>query len=312
MNSRTSYTLVGLFVIVLGVGFVAALLWLGSGSAGGRFETYEVYTTESVAGLSRDGVVKYRGVDVGHVREITLAPDNPEQVRLLLQIQEGTPIKEDTVATLEMRGLTGLAYVNLSGGSKGAAKLTAAQGAPYPRIPSRPSIWGRLDQNFGALLENLVEASHDLRAWLNEENRELLIETLRHLEQLSGTLAGRSDSVDRALQDLAQTLHNARAGSEQMPELVAELGRGAKAFEQMAKTLQQTGSDLQKTISARDRDLQRFTNNTLPEASAMVTDLRQTAANLLLLSERLKRDPSIILRGTPPGPLGPGEQETAR
>jgi phospholipid/cholesterol/gamma-HCH transport system substrate-binding protein len=309
MNARTSYILVGLFVLGLGTAFVAGILWLGSGSAGRDYNTYVVFTTESVAGLSRDGVVKYRGVDVGRVSSIDLDRNNPEKVRLLLEIQKGTPIKQDTVATLEVRGLTGLAYVNLAGGSQESPPLVAREGAPYPQIPSRPSIWGRLDQNFGTLLENLVEASNRLNTWLSDENRELLIRTLSHLEKLSSALAQRSDSLDQALQDLSQTLHNTRVASDKLPALVADLERGSRAFERMANEFEKAGSVLGGAISARDRDVQRFTADALPEAATMISDLRQTAANLRQLSEALKRDPGVLLRGTAPEPPGPGEQE---
>jgi len=307
MNNKTSYILVGLFVLGLATAFVATILWLGSGSAGGRFNTYIVFTTDSVSGLSRDGVVKYRGVDVGRVRAITLDPENTERVRLVLEIQEGTPIKQDTVATLEVRGLTGLAYVNLAGGSLQSPPLAPRTEAPYPVIQSRPSVWGRFDQNLGLLLENLVDASQQLNTWLGGDNRELLLNTLRHLETLSGTLADQSAGLETAMQDLAGTLRNTRETSAKVPELIDQLKQGAQAFERMATQFEQTGVNLNQAIDARDRDLQRFTTSSLPEASAMITDLRQTAANLLILSEKLKRDPGMLLRGAPPGLPGPGE-----
>jgi len=135
----------------------------------------------------------------------------------------------------------------------------------------------------------------------------LLISTLHHLEKVSGTLARQSDTLDQALVDLAGTLRNAHAASEQAPALIKELKNGAQAFERMSQAFEKSGIQLQQAIGGRDRDLQRFTANTLPEAAAMVTDLRRTAINLRQLSESLKRDPGLLLRGASPGPLGPGE-----
>lgn len=312
MNNRTSYILVGLFVLGLATTFIMTILWLGSGSAGTRFNTYLVLTTDSVGGLSRDGVVKYRGVDVGHVRSIRLDPADTERVRLELDIQEGTPIKQDTVATLDVHGLTGLAYINLEGGSRESPPLPPRDRPPYPQIQSLPSVWGHFDNNIGRLLENLVTASEQLNTWLGSENRELLIRTLEHLEELSGTLAQQSVQLESTLQDLATSMRNVRRSSEQAPALVEQLTRTAQAFERMAATYEKTGTHLDKVIGARDRELQRFTSNSLPEASAMITDLRQTAANLLVLSDRLKRDPGVLLRGASPGIPGPGEMTLER
>ncbi len=120
-------------------------LWLSAGGAPGEFDFYTTYMNESVSGLSPDAALTYRGVNVGKVREITIDPSNPNRVRLLLQVKHGVPIKQDTEATLAMQGLTGLATIDLLGGSPGSPPLTMTEGEPYPVIPSRPSLLVRLD-----------------------------------------------------------------------------------------------------------------------------------------------------------------------
>jgi hypothetical protein len=78
-------------------------------------------------------------------------------------------------------------------------------------------------------------------------------------------------------------------------------------LEQMADQIRVTGAGIDEVVRARDRDLQRFTGEALPEASMLISDLRQTARNLRRLSEQLERDPGVILRGAAQRPLGPGE-----
>ena len=101
------------------------------------YDRYYAFMRESVAGLSVNSTVKYRGVDVGRVKEIALSPENPEEVRLVLDIDRGTPIKTDTIAVLETQGLTGLATLNLTGGSRDAPPLQATEGQEYPVIKTR-------------------------------------------------------------------------------------------------------------------------------------------------------------------------------
>jgi len=60
---------------------------------------------------------------VGKVQNIKLDPENPQQVQLLFAIEHGTPIKQDTLAVLKSQGLTGIAYVELSGGAPSAPPL---------------------------------------------------------------------------------------------------------------------------------------------------------------------------------------------
>src|SRR5574341_1438561 len=116
MEPKVNYTLVGLFVVLFTAGLVSVVLWLGKGEYRMAYDRYYAYMTESVSGLSVNSPVKYRGVEVGRVKEIILNPDNPEEVRLTLDIARGTPVKEDTLAALDIQGLTGLAIVNLAGG----------------------------------------------------------------------------------------------------------------------------------------------------------------------------------------------------
>ena len=127
-----NYSVVGAFVLVLTAVAIAAVLWLASGGAWQK--TYDVYLAiedESVAGLNLNAPVKYNGVDVGRVRDIELDALNPQRVNLLFAIEHGTPIKEDTIAVLKTQGLTGIAYVELSGGAVGSPSLRTIAGNRY-------------------------------------------------------------------------------------------------------------------------------------------------------------------------------------
>lgn len=307
MRSKGQYILAGLFVLALGMAFIAGVLWLGAGGPGRDYRIYAVYMAESVAGLSRDGAVKYRGVDVGRIRSIELAPNNPELVRLLLEIELGTPVKQDTVATLEVQGLTGLAYINLLGGSQAAPALSAAAGEQYPVIPSRPSVWGRLDRSLGELVDNMIAASERLNLLLSPVNQDLLVKTIRDFGQLSEALASRSGAVTAALDDLAATMAHAREASSGLPALVGQLQQSARALEDMAAEIAATGTQLRTTVASRDQELQRFTGAALPEATVMIEELRRAAENFRRLSESLERDPGMLLRGAVPPAPGPGE-----
>ena len=115
-----NYSVVGAFVLILGALLIAGVLWLASGGALQKsYNQYLAIADESVAGLNLNAPVKYNGVDVGKVRKIWLDPVNPQRVILLFAIERGTPIKEDTIAVLKTQGLTGIAYVELSGGAAG-------------------------------------------------------------------------------------------------------------------------------------------------------------------------------------------------
>ncbi len=307
MTGKTNYVLVGLFVLALTLTLIAGVLWLGSGGPGRVYDEYLVYMQESVSGLSRDNAVKYQGVDVGRVREIGLDPQRAEEVRLLLEIDRGTPIREDTVATLETQGLTGLAYINLTGGRAASPALKARPGEQYPVIESRPSTWGRLDRAVEELATNLIGVSKRFELLLSDENQRHISRSLAHLDDLSSALAERSGDMASALDDLTNTLRHTRDASTGLSDLVTKLQSAASALERMADEIRDTGVSVRRVVRARDRDLQRFTGEALPEAAVMINEARRAAQNLRRFSEQLERDPSVLLRGGPPRAPGPGE-----
>jgi phospholipid/cholesterol/gamma-HCH transport system substrate-binding protein len=307
VKGKTNYVLMGLFVLVLSFAFIAVILWLSAGGGGRSYTEYLVYMRESVAGLSRDSTVTYHGVDVGRVRDIGLDPVRAGEVRLLLQIDEGTPVREDTVAMLETQGLTGLAFVNLTGGHADSPLLVARSGQSYPVIESRRSSWGRLDRAVEEMLSNLNDVSELLKMLLNDENRQSFARTLAQLDALTAELSGRSDELTGTLDDLAAVARYAREASAGLPGLIAQLERAASALEGMADEIRATGATVDRVVRARDRDLQRFTGAALPEAAAMINEMRRAAENLRRFSGQLERDPAVLLRGRPPRPPGPGE-----
>ena len=314
MTPKSSYVLVGLFVLLLGVALIGGILWLSTGGPPKDFDFYLVYMTESVSGLSIDAPVKYRGVNVGRVRDIRLNPVNPEEVRLLLVVQEGTPINADTRATLEVQGLTGVAHVNLSGGGQDSAPLLKERDEPYPVIETNPSLLTRLDESVSTLLDNLIETSANLNELLNEDNRAAVNATLGNIENMTADFAEQTARFDALVDKLDRTLDSANRAAEGLPELINQIETSAKSFETMSNTFNETGvalrgagEDLQETLSSAGEDLRGFTADSLPEASALVAELRVAARNLRRMSERLQADPSMILFGPPKPEPGPGE-----
>jgi hypothetical protein len=96
---------------------------------------------------------------VGKVREIRLDRDNPDRVILLFAIERGTPIKEDTEAVLKTQGLTGIAYVELSGGTRESPRLRATAQNQYPVIRTKPSLSARLENVLSTVLAKLDSTS---------------------------------------------------------------------------------------------------------------------------------------------------------
>jgi len=299
---------VGVFVIVLTVTAIASVLFLTSGKYYRKsYDTYQTYMTESVSGLNLNAPVRYRGVDVGRVRGIALAPGDVERVQVTLDIERGTPVKADTVAMLETQGLTGIAFIDLTAGHRDSPPLTAKPGEEYPVILSGSSLMSRLESSVPVLLTGLTRVSDNLNAVMDEENRRALKRTLADLETLARTLAARSATIDSGLKDTAHTMRNAARVSDQLPQLVQRVERSADAFDRMTGQLGGAGASAGGAIEAVRADLQQFTGETLPEVRELVAELRVLTAALQRATDKVERNPSILLFGRPSPKRGPGE-----
>ena len=300
METKVSYTIVGIFVLVFSMALIAGVIWLGAGAEYRKsYNDYLVYMSESVAGLNLNAPVRYRGVSVGRVKKISIAPDKQESVRLLLEIESGITIRESTVATLRNQGLTGIATIELSGGDAQSPVLEAKNGEKYPVIRSAPSLMTRLDATITPILTNLNESIGRLNDTLSEKNRVDLSRILSDLAKLSDILARRSNEIDSGVVDASKMLANGEKASESLPQLIQRLGKTADEFEKMAKDASQSSAAARSTIAHVDE--------TIPEFRALMAQLNDLSESLKRVSIEIERNPAILVYGRPAGRPGPGE-----
>lgn len=315
METRVNLAVVGAFVVLLGAAGIAAVLWLGSGRLSQKaYGTYLAYFTESVSGLNLHAPVKFRGVAVGSVREISLDPADPERVRLVLEVEQGTPVKEDSVATLGVQGLTGIAYVELSGGARGSPPLAASSGEAAPVIRTGPSLMRRLDTAGTTLLANLDESTRRVNDVLDDETRATLRATVADLRQVTRALAQHSDDLGAVMAGSAVVARNGAQASADLPRLVEQVERSAAAVERMADALGQAGrsasgalAGVQAAAAGTSTAVQRLEGEALPELGRLVGELQALTASLGRVSRELERNPALLLQGRPPSPAAPGE-----
>lgn len=320
MEPKVNYILVGSFVALLGASILAGILWLGKTDYRGSYDRYEAYMKESVAGLSVDSTVKYRGVDVGRVKAIALNPNNPEEVLLTMDIVRGTPIKTDTIAVLETQGLTGLATINLTGGSREAPSLQAQAGRAYPVIKTGPSLFSRLDEaasrllseeGLAQLLSDLDLAAKGVSNVLDDENRTALKKTIKDLSDVAQTLAAHKAQVEQSLKGAAKSADNlvklTASLNAEVPTLLAEINKSVAALGTATDELARTSKTVGMVVNEARPELQQFTKRTLPEAGLLITELRQLTSTLTRVARELEREPSSLVFGRKTPSRGPGE-----
>jgi len=307
MEPRVSYTLVGLFVVILGAATVLGGLWLAAGVKQTDTRRYSVYITDSVSGLREDSPVTFHGVNVGKVVQLRIDRSNTQRIHAVIEARTDAPISRGTHATLKIRGLTGIAYIDLSGGGASKPPLRTLPGEAYPAIPYQPSLLMRLDTAVSEGLDRLDRLSGSVSALLSDDNIQAFSSTLGNLERITDGLAENRQQLTRVLDRAESMLDNGQNAMQRLPHTLDAVNSALSQVKHMADTVGQAGRDLSTMSHTGTEGLQRLDRSTLPRFEALTDQLRVVAGRLSSLADQLERNPEAVLRGAPRPAPGPGE-----
>jgi phospholipid/cholesterol/gamma-HCH transport system substrate-binding protein len=306
VETRANYVFVGFSVLAAIAAIVVFIFWLGRSQLSKNEDMYDTYFKGSVTGLSSGSPVRYRGVPVGTVGYIAIDPNNIERIRVTLKLRPKTPIKVDTVASLETAGITGGAYVELSGGTN-AATLLESQNGEVPVIRSENSgLQSALDEA-PKLIAKLNTLADQANALLSDQNVKAISSTFDHLKGLSANLDALGPDAKETVANLNRLTTDF---NKQLPGLLDTLKQDGASIKDAADSFHKVGGDVDAVIAENRAPLRDFSANGLSEISALVANLRTLTDTLNRVADHLDRDPQRYLFGgtgagmDPSRPLG--------
>lgn len=307
METRASYVLVGSFVVVFIAGLVVAVLWFAQVQFREQVSYYDIYFTGSVTGLTPGSTVRYNGIPVGRVEEIKLDPVDPSRVRVTVELQGGTAIKSDTVAALELQGLAGGTFVNLTGGTREAEPLARQPGARYPVIESKQSGLQQVVTTAPEVLARLIALAGQLGDVLNAQNRQALSDTLDNLRRITAAAANHSGELDSAIGDGAQALHglrttldSANAILEALKGLISPQGGAQETLRSVNDTSRRFADLAQRLdtlLADNEPQLHDFTRGGLSGLQQLIQQSQLLVTQLGRIADAIERDPSRFIYG---------------
>ena len=154
MEADKHYFLEGLFIIGFAIAAALAFVWLAK--TGHRDDVlYRIHFAESVSGMALGDPVKFHGVDVGTVKSMGIDSADPRLVQVDVSLRKDAPVKTDTKASLKLKGITGVVFVELNGGSTDAKSLVEVTPAgKIPEIPYEKSKLSSLLDTLPKVLES--------------------------------------------------------------------------------------------------------------------------------------------------------------
>jgi len=303
METRAHHVLIGAFTIgvfLLALGFV---LWMSKSGADRRYNEYEVVFTEAVTGLSVGGLVQYNGIKVGEVSALRLAPDDPRKVIARVRLDASAPVREDTRAKLGLQGVTGLAFIQLSGGAPGSPPLLPTREHPIPQIPSEESALSKLLASGSDVVTSVNDILLRMSEILSEENVQRISQTLQNIDAFSSTLANQRNDIGTAVRQLAeattqikQTLTAINRMADTTNGLMREDVRNLLQSTQKAlTTIDKVAGSADGLIDDNRGAIDRFANQGLRQLGPTLSELHETLRSLKQLSDKLGASDSLLL-----------------
>jgi phospholipid/cholesterol/gamma-HCH transport system substrate-binding protein len=303
MENKSHALMAGIFTIAMLIGAILIGLWFNRD--GVEWVPYQIATKLSVPGLNAQAAVRYRGLDVGKVDDITFDPEVVGQVLVHISVRPDTPITQSTFATLGYQGVTGIAYVQLDDDGSRPLKVTSSP-QQIARIEMRPSLFDQLQTRGLAILQQTEEVTKRINSMLNPENQQAILTAFDNVSKAAIEIG----TIPRQLQPTLSRLPAITAQAQQTLSALTTLSKDASALtgslNGMATTLQAPGGALEKFAHSAEQIgavANKLEHETLPLTNDARSSMRALNRTLNSVSER----PQSILFGSPAPAPGPGE-----
>jgi phospholipid/cholesterol/gamma-HCH transport system substrate-binding protein len=303
MENKAHALIAGLFTIVLLTAAIFIGIWLNRDRV--EYVPYQIATKLSVPGLNSQAAVRYRGLDVGKVDDITFDPEVVGQILVHISVKPDTPITQSTFATLGYQGVTGIAYVQLDDDGSKPVKLHSTP-QQVARIEMRPSLFDQLQTRGLAILQQTEEVAKRINDMLEPANQKAILDAFDNVSKAATEI----ESIPRQLQPTLARLPAVTTQAQKSLASLDALSRDASALasslNSIATKMNEPGgtiSTITDTAARLGSVAERIEHDTLPLAGDARSSIRSLNRALDNFSDR----PQSVLFGSPDIAPGPGE-----
>lgn len=299
MENRAHALAAGLFVVLFGLAAALALWWLG-GQKAEASSYYLIETTRAVTGLNVQAQVRYRGIRAGKVESIEPDATNRRLILVRISLDRKYPVTPNTVATMGVQGLTGLAYIQLDDDGS-SDRILDGKGDALPRIAMKPSLLETLSDKGGDIATQLSEVATRVSALMNEKNIQNLSRSLDNVAMASDGFK----EMPRIMAAMREMLSDTNL--RRMNSLLAHM---EKAAGDVAPLTAET-REMVRSMTALSRRLDEVAGQagaeTMPRVNALLRDLDAGTRQLSRVLEMIDDSPQALLFGRGAPQPGPGE-----
>jgi phospholipid/cholesterol/gamma-HCH transport system substrate-binding protein len=255
------------------------------------------------------------------VQAIQINPNNSEEVELTLKIKKGTPIRTDSTATLKFFGITGLAFIEIGGGSKNSPLLITCD-EKIATIPTAPSLIKRLDETLSSVVVKLSDTLDHTNAIMSEKNTKNFSTTLENLKMLTVRINNYQDEIDTLLKNSIETEKNIDQAMLKVGDS-ADVVKGSmdtfkvtirdsfsptmKSWEATSKKSNALIEKIETSMNQGDYNLKAIASDSTTELNELLVQSRALLIEMEFTLKSLRENPSdLLFKESIPKP-GPGE-----
>jgi phospholipid/cholesterol/gamma-HCH transport system substrate-binding protein len=319
MKSTREQALVGSFVLIAAALLIGTLLAVsGTFSSGGvPHHTY----FKSAGGLVPGAMVRYGGMEAGKVDAVRVDPNDSTRIEVSLRVRPGIPVKTDSVAKITALGALSDNYVEIGTGTKNGqlappgSELKSVEtlgiGDLGDAIGSLTPVANQVMQTLNQRLIELQVTLARVNDVLNDKNRANISGSVGNLNAMLAEnrpkISGSLTNVQAASAKLVPLLDNLKATMDQANTTLAHVDAVAVENRQDIRTIVMELKETLLSASSLTADLQNTVDNNTDNLDQIMMNIRATTENMKELTDSLKANPSLLIRGTNRKDRKPGE-----
>jgi len=324
---------VGAFVVVAVTVLVGVVLAV-SGAFSKKGIEHTAYF-KYAAGLAPGAPVRYGGLLAGRIERLRVDPQDSTRIEIALTVGPEIPVKTDSLVKITALGALGESYLEITTGTKDSPLAPPGSTLKSKEMVAIADLGDMISglvptadqalQNLNGRLSEMKQTIAQVNDLLGDQNRKNISASLANVNgmlaenrpKISATL----DNVHTATEKLKPVMDNVHTASDKMPALLDDLkGTIKQANDTMARVDSIMGEN-RDDLRAAMQDVRR----TLNTASDVVDNLKKTmdrnadnidellanivaaTGNLQQMTDALKRNPSLLIRGETAKDRRPGD-----
>jgi phospholipid/cholesterol/gamma-HCH transport system substrate-binding protein len=311
MENRSHALMTGFFTIALLVAAVLAGIWFNRDRT--ERVPYLIATIESIPGLNPQAAVRYRGLEVGKVDDISFNPAIAGQIVIRLSVDAEAPVTQTTFATLGYQGVTGIAFIQLDDEKTGSPLLKSDK-THVAAIALRQGLLDQLEKRGLVILQKTEEITSKVNALLGPDNQKLMTDAFTKIGKTAEAYGEIPKQLEPTLKRLPELSDKAAQSMASFNELSASASRTVRNYDKLATSLQAPDGPITRLTQTVDRvggALEGVSSDlelqTLPHLVAMTDEARASLRAVKRTATALSDRPQGLLFGAATASPGPGE-----